>query len=123
MNNIQLLFSENVGPSRKIRISNKHVAICSIDNSDGYWTGKEIKKMIFFVNQFLIQYSAIKIPVFFLLEGVTFIDKLTYIIFECICEYLIELGYPVQVFMQVKREIGIEGIESSPLLLLNDTKQ
>ena len=118
-----MLFSCNdTEKHKKIKISNNHCAECYVGNSAGLWTGIEIRKIIVFVNQLLRQFPNVKVPVHFYFEGNTFIDKLTYVFIECICYYLVAKGHYVQIYLNVKPSIGIEGIASSPLLLLNNTK-
>lgn len=122
MENLELLFKRNPQRYNKICI-NKNCAIeCEIVNYRWSWSGNEIRQMIAYVNSILIKYSKVKPPVHFVLRGRTFIDKLTYIFVECICLYLIEHGFAVQIYMSVESDIGVEGIVSSPLLLLNNTK-
>ena len=122
MDNLHLLFEKNKGTCKKIKLFNGREAHCIINSDEnGLWTGNGIRKMIAFSNQLKEQYRSAKIPVVFIFKGNTFIDKLTFVFVECICYYLAQQGYFVQVYMTVKREIGIEGIESSPLLLLNNT--
>ena len=122
MKNIELLFNRNSAGYGRIKIDNNHVITCNIHNTEGMWTGREINRMISFVNQMKKQFRGEKVPIFFVLNGSVFIDKLTYVYIECICYYLVLLKHPVQIFMTVKRDIGTEGISSSPLLLLKRIK-
>lgn len=122
MKNLDLLFSENCYNYGKIHKGRESYLVCRIKSMNDLWTGYDIRRMIGFTNEVIHRYNKVKIPLHFVLDGETFIDKLTYVFLECICYYLICKGYPVQIFMNVKCEIGIEGIGSSPLLLLNDTK-
>lgn len=76
--------------------------------------------MIAFSNTILKKYSDIKLPIVFDLGDAYFADKLTYILFECMCACLIEdYGYSVQVNFSQRSAIHTAGVRTSPLLVLN----
>lgn len=52
--------------------------------------GRVIKDIIRFVNAFQNKYSNVKLPIHFNLGNIEIKDKLTYILFECVCNYLVE---------------------------------
>ena len=90
------------------------------------FTGETIKSIIGKINAIHKQYRTIKVPIEFHFGKTTFIDKLTYVMFECICYDLIHNhGHYVQVFMEVDitNDIHTAGIVASPLLLLNGTSK
>lgn len=63
------------------------------------------------------------IPVHFLFRNrIQINDKLTYILFECICYQLIQRGHPVYIQIQPQCAISAHGIYSSPLGLLTTGK-
>lgn len=121
MFNERLLFEKNSDTVfRKHKIRNMYIEYIFRDTRfDGY----AIRDIIKFVNFIQSKYRAIKIPVIFNLGNIIIEDKLAYIIFECICDYLISYcGRDVKVLCKPKRSIWTDGIESSPLLLLNTKK-
>lgn len=60
------------------------------------------------------------IPVVFWFQApnVTILDKISYVLFECVCYYLIKAGHPVFVHLVPKPNILAFGYQSSPLNLL-----
>lgn len=122
MKNLDLLFNWNSsGEGNKIKLEGNTLKV-EIPSKKGLFNGKQIGIIIKTVNSIHKRYGNIKISIEFYLGKIEFIDKLTYIFLECICYYLIKHGHPVQVFMIVENNIRINGINSSPLLLLNKTK-
>ena len=123
MQNIDMLFEMNKGTgNRNIRL-HRNILEVKITAKDNLFTGKQIRQIINIINDAHKKYGKLKYSIYFYLGNVKFIDKLTYVLFECICYYLIEqYGHPVQVFMNVNKNIGTDGIYSSPLKLLNGTK-
>ncbi len=82
-------------------------------------TGDALRQIICFVNTLLIKYPGMRLPIVFDLGTVTFQDKLSYILLECLCAYLIiEKQYKVKVIMKPQARIHTAGINSSPLMLL-----
>ncbi len=121
MKNLVLLFQKNNLCHIKPKIE-KGIIRIQISSEDRPFSGIEIKKILNVVNSIHEYYKGTKIPIYFYFNEVTFIDKLTYIFVECICYYLIKVyNTRVQIFMRVEKDIGTEGIVSSPLLLLNET--
>lgn len=63
------------------------------------------------------------IPIrFFFREKIQFSDKLTYVLFECICYQLIQNGHPVYIGINPWYSITTHGYASSPLWLLTTGK-
>ncbi len=122
MQNIEKLFTNNRTLQKKLKFENGVFHII-IKSEDGLFSGKQINYLIGIINGLHKKYGRHKYHIYIHLGEITFIDKLTYVFLEIICEYLINTyGHYVQIFMDVKITIGTEGINSSPLLLLNDTK-
>ena len=122
MKNINLLFEKNCTSLVKIKPRKRGVIV--IEDKSGLITGKTINEIIKKINALHKQYGKIKFSIEFHFGKTTFIDKLTFVIFECICYDLIcNYGHYVQVYMEVdvSNDIYIAGINSSPLLLLNNT--
>ncbi len=82
-------------------------------------TGMTLRQIISFINTLLIKYPGMQLPIVFNLGTVAFQDKLSYILLECLCAYLIiEKHYKVKVIMKPQAHIHTAGINSSPLMLL-----
>lgn len=120
MENQELLLKRN-----GIKINHKNIIIKNghavFRHKDLEFSGKSIYALLAFVNTLEEKYKNTKIPIIIDLGEVRFTDKLTYIFLEIICYILItEYKHKVRVSFRCKHNIFIEGIASSPLLLLND---
>lgn len=118
MNNLGLLLSDNLDlPFYKVEITNG----CFVyREKNGEISSLSVRNIIRFIKTIIIKYSQVKLPIVFEFGTATFADKLTYIIFECLCYYLIEeKSYKVKVLMKIRKHIHTAGIESSPLQLLS----
>lgn len=123
LKNLELLFEENGSRQNSRIILTGSILKIKIMSYYEMFSGEQINSIIEMVNSIHKQYKNLKIRVEFYLGKIKFIDKLTYVFLECICYYLIKVyGHPVQVYMEVVNDIRINGIHSSPLLLLNNTK-
>lgn len=123
MRYIELLLNSNKTSNKKVRLNN---GIVRIRIDDELFSGITLKHIAEMINAIHKQYKGIKIPIEFYFGRTAFIDKLTFIIFECMCYDLIKnYGHYIQVFMSVdtRDDIHSAGILSSPLLLLNGTKK
>lgn len=122
MNNDNLLFEKNaVRLNKKISIRNKMI---EYNNTSRIFNGITINNIIKFVNTLQDKYSNQRIPIHFNLGYIEFEDKLSYIIFECICNYLMQTGKRnVIISAMTNQSIWTEGIHSSPLLLLRKGKK
>lgn len=115
MENNKLLFSYNGKNNKKYKIVNKMIEY-KLNTLD--FDGVVIKDIIQFVNTVQEKYPK-RMPIHFNLGEIKFKDKLTYIFFECICNYLIETcKTKVIVTFKVETTIYTVGIGSSPLFLL-----
>lgn len=125
MKNIILLQKENHAIQRKVTINSPFLFYNShAERFDGY----EVSRILRFANTVIAKYSAQKLPVLFQFGSICLVDKLSYIIFECICyELMNNYGHPVTLYWEPQNYIRAQGIFSSPLKLLNtrdvDTKK
>lgn len=119
MNNLALFLIENIElPFTKVEITGS----CFVyRQKDDQITALLIRSIIRFIKTLLFKFSGVKLPIVFELGAATFVDKLTYVVFECLCDYLIEeKNYKVKLKMNVRKHIHTAGIESSPLMLLTN---
>lgn len=94
------------------------------ENKGNLFDGNKIKDIIGFVRFVEKKYKGTNIPIIFDLGNIEFKDKLTIVIFECICNYIMGvLGRKVVVLCSVKKTIWTEGIVSSPLPILSTGKK
>ena len=122
MHNFNFIFNYNGSHSKKNRIrfskksSNKQI-VCQINNTQ--FGAFVINQIIDFVNSLSPALKGFPV-VFYFSKRIKLRDKLSYIIFECICYYLIEQGYVVFVDMKCIHDIRTRGIRYSPLQLLQN---
>lgn len=114
----KLLFQENAGTSNvKWNIKNGRVMLpFERQRIDGV----AIRQLLKIVNTVEWKFSGLKIPLIIIMGDVVFADKLTMVIFECICFYIITICKR-NVYLQYrisKNDIWTEGIRSAPFLLL-----
>lgn len=118
MNNFEYIFKYNSRKPKKrnrIGLENKKV-ICKIYYSS--FGAGVINQVIDFVNSLNPILKGFPI-VFEFCKKIALTDKLSYILFECICYYLIEKGYIVYVHMRCFDNIQTRGIKCAPLNLLS----
>lgn len=121
MRNDNLLFEKNGAYNvNKLKLIDKKYIYF---NDKFSFDGKSIDNIIKFVNTVEKINSKNKIPILFRLGKIEIADKLTFIIFECICNYLIKNNRRVYVEFETEKTIYTEGIASSPLLLLDIYKK
>lgn len=126
MKNLDKIFIMNPTSNYDIKLKNARVKYIS---RKGIIDGAEINNIINFVNSFYKQYKKTRIPIVFDFGSIQFKDKLTYIILECICYYMmVNKKHQVRVdfLIDVKHlNIITSGILSSPLMLIvgNRSKQ
>lgn len=120
MKNTQLLFDNTLEYTKGYKICDGRVTIeCEFDT----FNGTSIKKVISIINGLNRLYPAINIPIDVNLGTVRFQDKLTYVILECIFYHLIRnRNQDIRIYMNPVPEIDVEGIMSSPLMLLSSSK-
>ncbi len=114
----ELLFRENTETSNvRWNIKNGRVIIPfkrqRID-------GKAIRQLLKIVNTIEKKFAGSKIPLTIDMGDVVFADKLTLVIFECICFYIITICKRT-VYLQYlisQNDIWTEGVRSAPFLLL-----
>lgn len=121
MKNVELLFLKN---SVKNSVRARY--------SDGYFTFRQtspnfdessISKLIAFVEYLEKTFPNQKLPVKIDLNNSKIKDKLTFVFLECICYYMISKNqYKVLIRYHHNHAIHIDGMNSSPLLLLSNGK-
>lgn len=123
MENVEKLISANCVTTEKVRVDiKKGQIVIRIDQEkfDGFVIGKTLKIADYIVN--IKKYPHIPIVFDFIAKELNFADKMVYILFECICYYLIKSGYRVLISMDPKPYIHTKGCETSPLNLLRTGK-
>lgn len=119
MKNLDMLFKRNDMIPRKNSFCQKRIIF---RNTKTEFNGDIIRNIIGFIKYIHNKYPAQKIPIEFHLGNIYVADKLTYIIFECICYYLIyNCGHHVEIYLKPEEDILTYGINSSALKLLNST--
>ena len=120
MNGLQMLLLNNSGTTfSNVNIVDK----CFTYRLQGSEiTDSSLSSMISFANTILHKYADIKLPIVFQLGSAPFADKLIYVLFECLCDCLIEdYKYDVRVIFSQRGAIHTAGIRTSPLLILGST--
>ena len=116
MLNAELLFDANYGIIKKVSLNHRRAVY---RNRDREFDGKAIKRLLVFINTVRSRFNGVNVPITLDLGEVVFKDKLTYVFLEIICYILIkEYNHSVIVLFKCEHNIHIEGIDSSPLLLL-----
>lgn len=105
-------------------IKDKHVKMyrngVHFISKDYIFSVATIRKIISFINGVKGRYKTVKVPFYFELGNIIIEDKLTYVIFECICYLLISEGHSVYIFWRPEKSILTDGVFSSPLRLLSN---
>lgn len=118
MKNLNKLFTANSQHTYKMRLEKKYF---KFEYHDALFSGDTILKIIHFVNTIHYKYKNIRFPIFFKFGEIKIADKMSYILFECICYYLIkEYHHKVFLYINPKDTIDTSGIFSSCLKLLNN---
>lgn len=112
--------------------SNKHFGCAKTSIKEGavvfecdreQFDGPLLRRIFRFVNAINAKGYPSGIPVrFFFRKKIQFSDKLTYVLFECICYQLIQSNHPVYVYINPRYSITTHGYSSSPLKLLSTGK-
>lgn len=120
MRNIDKIFEANPRSSSKIElIKGQAVFECY----DRILSGLTIEKIINFVNTIHKKYKKINISIVFSFGYIKLADKLSYILFECICYELINnYHHRVYIYWTPQNDILTDGVFSCPLKLLNDKR-
>lgn len=120
MENIKLLYDYNPKYSKKkhtnillkngkliVKITNEHLDFDAV------------KAIISDINYIRFKYPSTKIPIRFAFLNIKLVDKLSFVLLECVFQLLImEFGHKVEVYLEMENIIITEGINSSPLLIL-----
>ena len=117
MNNFNYIFKYNGSKkNKKIAISKDKFIVCDIKRHA--LDAIAIKQIISFIES--LNFNLKRFPILFRFKhNITLSDKLSYIIFECICYHLIEQGYTIFVDLKCNHDIRTCGIECSPINLLS----
>lgn len=120
MENIKLLYDYNPKFNKK-----KHPSIFMKNGklivaiSNEHLDFETVKTIISDINYIRFKYPSTKIPIIFSFFNIKLVDKLSFVLLECIFQLLImEFGHKVEVYLEMKNIIITEGINSSPLLIL-----
>ena len=120
MKNINMLFENNDQYAYKINIIKGSIVFQGYDNK---FSGNTILKIINFINTVHKKYKNSKITIVFLFKEIEIVDKLSYILFECICYYLMKnCHHKVYLYWNPQDSILTRGIFLSPLKYLNNNK-
>ena len=118
MKNIKKIFEKNPQSSYKLKLKKGKIVF---NNYDEVFSGLTISKIINFINTVHKKYKGVNVPLVFSFGDVTLADKLSYIIFECICYSLMkDYHHRVYLYWNPKSDILTDGVFSCPLKLLND---
>lgn len=116
MNEINRIFNVN---SRyiKCRLDKASFNFTSLDREFG---AKQLLALISFVNGIHKKYPKVNIPIYLNFKEIEILDKLSYILLECICYSLIkDYHHAVSISWKPIDNIHTQGVFSSPLALLN----
>ncbi|SFQ38070.1 hypothetical protein SAMN02910358_01828 [Lachnospiraceae bacterium XBB1006] len=130
MNNLNQVFEKNGEGIKNFKIRKiqkfKGRPFYVIQLFEKELNGKCISKIIKYLNYYIKNNSKTKMPVllYFSSKDIHINDKLTYVILECLCYYIIS-EYNVELHIMWKPQINIitAGLNSSLLLLLNSPEK
>jgi len=95
-------------------------ASCEFICSDKEFGAKQLLDVIAFINGMHHNYKGVNLPIYLHFAHVDIIDKLSYIILECICYMLIkDFHHAVSISWAPKNNILTQGVFSSPLAIIN----
>lgn len=115
MKNIYKLLEVN-NVRKNCKMTNASCEFLCLDKEFG---AKQILDVIAFINGVHHKYRNVNVPIYFYFSNVEIIDKLSYVILECICYMLIKDHHAVSLSWLPKNNIHTQGIFSSPLAILN----
>lgn len=120
MKNEELLYEYNPGVCNKklknIQVLNGKIII-NITSTE--LNNDTIKIIIFYINYVNHRLGKSKMPIVFDFKHIKLIDKLSFVLLECIIKSLIDVhNRRVEVTLNIERIILTEGIYSSPLMIL-----
>ena len=119
LENIKKLFENNPRKSNpKINTKKVSAEFVCLDNEFG---AKQLMELISFINGLHTKYRNINMPIYICFKEVEIIDKLSYIILECICYSLMkDYRHAVAISWLPNNNILTQGVFSSPLALINN---
>lgn len=119
MEGIDKLFDSN----NKIKKCKLHNGGCDFICHSKEFGAKEVLDFMAFINGVHKRYKDVNIPIYLNFGVVNIIDKLSYVILECLCYSLIKkYNQGVSISWKPMNNIQTQGIFSSPLVLLNTNK-
>ena len=121
MKDVELLFSRNpLRDTVKLRYISGYF---TFEQTTPNFDEKSISKLISFVEYLEATFPNQKLPIRIDLKNSKIKDKLTFVFLECICYYMINVNhYRVLIEYHHNHAIHIDGMNSSPLLLLSRDK-
>ena len=119
LENIKKLFENNPRKSNpKINTKKVSAEFVCLDNEFG---AKQLMELISFINGLHTKYRNINMPIYICFKEVEIIDKLSYIILECICYSLMkDYRHEVAISWLPNNNILTQGVFLSPLALINN---
>lgn len=118
MKNINKLFETNTQCLSKLKIDKDKIIFKCYDED---FSGNTVFKILGFVNAVHKKYKNLNVPLTFYFRNIRIVDKLSYIIFECICYSLVkDYNHKVVLYWCPQSNILTDGVFCSPLNLLND---
>ncbi len=119
MLNLSSFFSENNFTfDLKLRMSKGNIVYTITPRESNRFGFYELKKIIAFIN-YLKKKKQPKLKIIVNMGNIVFVDKLTYILLECIASYAVNEGFNIFFNFSCKNNIWIEGIKYSPLMYLS----
>ncbi len=122
MKNLKMIFEEH----NSIAKHHKDINIIFekgklyIHINDEYFSDNTLKKIIETINYVHWKYNNNKITIVFVFNQINMMDKVTYVIFECICKLLIDdFGHKIEIVYRFGYNIRTYGILSSPIGILS----
>lgn len=113
MKNIDKLFTANEEISFNPYCDKRQVIFKCNDKT---FSGKTIRDILQFIYSVHKKYKTLNIPIVFFLGVTDIADKLSFILFECICYQLIlQYHHPITIYWDPKPDIWTHGITESPL--------
>lgn len=120
MKNEELIYEYNsgfsIGKPKNIRLLNGKIIV---DINNKKLDNETVKIIVNYINYINYRYGKVNIPIVFNFKHIMLLDKLSFVILECIFKSLItKYKRKIEVVMNIERIILTEGIYSSPLLIL-----
>ncbi len=115
MENLYLLLLKNSIQYKKIKLYNKSLLL---NNEDLIIDHRSICELLECCNSLEQNYIGMSIPLTISFNSFCFYDKLTFVLFECICYHVLKTRKLKVSYLKKRESITTAGISSSPLNLL-----